>query len=199
MKLVKSFNLKDIREYEYTNDRNVLDLFKSFKICNLLELIIIGNNMCSEDDAINKLDTYLENGGSVLDAFLDIKEELTGKRKNEDSDTENSELIDISKYESLTELYDEYCAMLMKENFGYSEFWDLSTRNLFRIFETLSIKRQNEINQSLSLAHAQAAMFGQAMAGKLKRKPPQVKLTEDRSKKDVFSQASKLQSMFKGE
>lgn len=196
MKLVKRFYLKNIREYEENTNKNILDLLKAIKISNLLELIRIGNSMCSEDEAIEKLDEYIKEGNSVMDAFLDIKEELTGKRQNEEFDKENKELIDISKYESLTELYDEYCAMLMKENFGYSEFWDLSTKNLFRIFETLSIKRQNEINQSLSLAHAQAAMFGQAMAGKLKRKPPQVNLTNNNNKKDVFSQANKIQSMF---
>lgn len=183
--LIRRFRIKDIREFEDDNNANILKYFDTLKIEQIISLVSLGNGRCSEEEASEILDKYLENH-TFMDAVLEIKEALIGKGDNE-TDTEESDDIDITEYGSLTELYGLYCMQLMSIGFGYSEFWDLSTKDMYRVFNSINIKRQNEINQSLQLAHTQAALIGQAVWGKLQRKVPQVDLEKpkyDDSKMD---------------
>lgn len=177
--LVKNYKLDDIRKYEEETGNNILSYFNEIKFTGLIDLVRLGNNNCSEEEASDIIDAYFSRGFTYVDAMIEIKEKLLGKGANKSGDEEDSSLMDITGYGSLTQLYETYAWQLMSVGFpSYSEFWDLSTYSLYRVFSSIMIKRENDINQSLSLAHSEAGMIGAAVWGKLKGKPPQVKMAK---------------------
>lgn len=196
--LVRRFNLKDIRDYEDETNESILEYFNNISIFNLLKLVSLGNSRCTLEEASKILDEYLEEH-EFLDAVYEIRDKLIGKVRDDDSDKEIADSIDITKYSSLSELYDTYCMQLMSVGFSYSEFWDLSTNTLFKVFNSINIKRENEINQNLQLAHTQAALIGQAVWGKLQRKPPSVNLEKPITNEEELEIAAinRLEKIFK--
>jgi len=58
--LVKNFYLNDIKKYELEHEISVLSLFRNMSITNVVGLIQLGNNMCSEEEACGILDINLE-------------------------------------------------------------------------------------------------------------------------------------------
>ena len=196
--LVRRFNLKDIRDYEDETNESILEYFNNISIFNLLKLVSLGNSRCTLEEASKILDEYLEEH-EFLDAVYEIRDKLIGKVRDDDSKEEIADSIDITKYNSLSELYDTYCMQLMSVGFSYSEFWDLSTNTLFKVFNSINIKRENEINQNLQLAHTQAALIGQAVWGKLQRKPPSVNLEKPITNEEELEIAAinRLEKIFK--
>lgn len=49
--LVKNFYLKDIKQYEDETCNNILSFFDNIKFSNMIDLIKLGNNNCSEEQA----------------------------------------------------------------------------------------------------------------------------------------------------
>ena len=196
--LVRRFNLKDIRDYEDETNESILEYFNNISIFNLLKLVSLGNSRCTLEEASKILDEYLQEH-QFLDAVYEIRDKLIGKVRDDDGEEEIADSIDITKYSSLSELYDTYCMQLMSVGFSYSEFWDLSTNTLFKVFNSINIKRENEINQNLQLAHTQAALIGQAVWGKLQRKPPSVNLEKPITNEEELEIAAinRLEKIFK--
>lgn len=182
--LVHRFNLRDIREYEDEHNASILKYFDTIRVSNIIDLISLGNGKCSIEQASDILDKYLSSGHTLVDAMIEIRNMLVGEISDTDEEQVNN-TISTTKYNSLTELYEFYCMQLMSIGFGYTEFWDLSTKSLYRVFNSINIKRQNEINQSLQLAHTQAALIGQAVWGKLQRKAPHVTLDKPKGTEDA--------------
>ena len=46
MRVVKSLNLKDIREYELKTGDSLLEVVQELTVDNIIKLIILGNNNC---------------------------------------------------------------------------------------------------------------------------------------------------------
>lgn len=183
MKLTRNFYLRDIRKYEDTTGNNIISYFSTIKINNLLDLIMLGNNNCSKEEASRILDNYLFfNENSILTAFLEIREQLLGIGSNEDiedDDENNEDMIDISSYETLSALYNHFCMQLMSVGLRYSEFWDMTTSEMYSVFNSIVVKMQNETNRELSNYHTLAALIGASVWGKLPKEPPRVKLQKD--------------------
>lgn len=185
MMLVRGYRVKDIKEFEEENSVNILSYFNNISISNIIDLITLGNGRkCTREEAAEKLDEYLQDH-SLEEAILEIKEALIGKGANTEEDVDNPNLMNIEKYNSLTELYEEYCMQLMSLGFGYSDFWDLSIKSMYRVFNSIVIKRENDTNKDLSIAHTQAALIGQAVWGKLQKKAPQVDLRQEQMINDM--------------
>lgn len=168
--LVKRFYLKDIKKYEEENNVNLMTFFEDIKLSNVLELIKLGNGWCSDEEAANLLDRYLETH-SLRDALIEIKNCLLGK----DMVDEESDGVSVSEYDSLTAIYNDICFNLMSLGISYSEFWDMTTRDMYRAYESIQTKATNDLNRELFLYYTLAAMVGQAVWGKLQKQPPQVK------------------------
>lgn len=176
--LVTGFNLIDIKNYEINNRVSILDFFKEVKFENIIELIRLGNSNCSPTEAAELLDNYLKNGGSILDAILEIKEQLIGVGDNESEDTNK---IDISEYKSLTDLYIYYSMQLLSVGLSYQEFWSMNTREMYKVFNSIMIKVENETNTNLQNYHTLAAMVGAAVWGKLQKEPPKIEHSKYKS------------------
>lgn len=173
--LVINYNLLDIKNYEQETGNSILAFFDDIKISNILDLIKLGNGNCSEEKASQLLDNYLEHDGTLVDAMLEIKKILIGVGNNEDIDSE-ADIIDISDYDSLTDLYITFSMQLMSVGLGYSEFWSMTTKEMYKVFNSILIKMQNETNRELRNYHTLAAMVGGAVWGKLQKEPPKVDL-----------------------
>lgn len=60
MKLIKGFKTKDLRNFEKVNG-SILDMF-DVTTDNLVRLVQLGNGMCSEDEACDLIDEYMQEG-----------------------------------------------------------------------------------------------------------------------------------------
>lgn len=180
MKIIKNFNLIDIKRYEDETSNNILSFFDDIRFSNIIELVRLGNGNCSEEKASELLDDYLSTDKTLLDAVLEIKESLLGIGDNDDNDVADSDKMDITKYNSLTDLYIEYSMQLMSVGLQYNEFWNMNTKEMYRVFNSIVIKLQNETNRELSNFHTLAAMVGGAVWGKLDKEPPRVNMVSQR-------------------
>lgn len=179
--LIRHFYLKDIKEYEDETGYNILSFFGSLEINKMIDLVKIGNS-CTYEQACNLLDEYLEEH-TLLEALLEIKKSLIGVGDNNEEDIAEEDKIDITKYSSLTELYQNFCMQLMSFDVSYSEFWSMDTKDMYRVFNSLLIKMQNDTNRQLSNYHTLAGLVGQAVWGKLQKEAPQIKVVNEN--KDV--------------
>lgn len=184
--LVKNFYLKDIKKYEDETGNNILSFFNDIKFSNIIDLIRLGNNNCSEEQASEILEDYLaQDNNTILSVMLEIKENLIGIGDNNDNDVDDEDKIDITNYSSLTDLYNNFNMQLMSVGLSYSEFWAMNTKEMYRVFNSICIKIQNETNRELSNYHTLAAMVGGAVWGKLQKDAPKVNMTPVNTNKDV--------------
>jgi len=185
MRLAKQYKLTDIKEYEIENNVNIIKFFdECWNDINLIELIKIGNKNCSDEQASVILDMYLKEGNTVIDAYMEIKNCLLGDKK----DDESVEYLDVTKYSSITDLYNEMCMQIMALGVGYSEFWGMNTKDIYRVFDSIVIKINADTNRKLQIAHMQAAMIGAAAWGQLSKEPPHVELgyAKEKERDTVF-------------
>lgn len=197
--LVKNFYLKDIKQYEDETGNNILSFFNDIKFYNMIDLIRLGNNNCSEEQASNILEKYLveDDNNSIVSAMLEIKEALLGLGDNNDNDVPDEDKIDITSYNSLTDLYNQFNMQLMSVGLSYSEFWAMNTKEMYRVFNSICIKIQNETNRELSNYHTLAAMVGGAVWGKLQKDAPKVDMRPVNNNKEVDDDIAILNAKLK--
>ena len=196
--LVKNFYLKDIKKYEDETGNNILSFFNDIKFSNMIDLIRLGNNNCSEEQASEILEDYLaQDNNTIISVMLEIKENLIGIGDNNDNDVDDEDKIDITNYSSLTELYMHFNMQLMSVGLSYSEFWAMNTKEMYRVFNSICIKIQNETNRELSNYHTLAAMVGGAVWGKLQKDAPKVNMTPVNTNKDVDDDVAILNAKLK--
>lgn len=184
--LVRNFNLFDIKKYEASTGNNILQFFSNINIANLLDLISLGNGYCSIERASEILDAYFESGGTIFDAMIEIKEALIGTGDNsKENKSDDSSKIDISKYDSLTDLYITFSMQLMSVGLSYQEFWSMNTKEMYKVFNSIAVKIQNDTNRELSNYHTLAAMVGGAVWGKLQKEPPRIDITSKGDNEEV--------------
>lgn len=172
--IVKQFFIKDLKNYETDTGDSVIKLFNEFDIRNLLILISLGNGCCSIEDASIILDNYLieSEENSVISALQDIRKCLLGETASETDDTQEG--IDITKYRNITALYNEICSQLMSSGINWSEFWDMTTTDIYLAYDGIRTKNNNELNKELAMYHNLAHMVGAAVWGKLGNEIPRV-------------------------
>lgn len=184
--LVKQFYLKDIKKYEAETGNNILSFFDGIKFSNIIDLIRLGNNNCSEKQACEMLEKYLaDSDNTIVSVMLEIKERLLGIGDNIDNDVPDEDKVDITNYNSLTDLYTQFNMELMSVGLSYSEFWEMNTTEMYKVFNSICIKIQNETNRELSNYHTLAAMVGGAVWGKLQKDAPKVNMAPINRNKDV--------------
>lgn len=170
--LVSRYYIKDIKEYEDINRKSLLDNFKDMTIDGLIELIKLGNRNCDDDTAYKILDDYLSEDKGLEDAYIEIKECLFG----DSEDVEDGSGYSIENYKDMTEIYSEMCSDLMGVGVSYGEFWDMTTTDIQRAFNSLVSKLERDINRDLVNSHTLAAMIATAFAGKLPKEPPEIEI-----------------------
>lgn len=84
MKLTTKFGTYKIAKYEKATGKSVMDLLDvgNFEVNKIVNLISLGNNYKTEEEAYNKLDEYLaDENNSLISAYFDLLKEMDGDLK----------------------------------------------------------------------------------------------------------------------
>ena len=183
MALVKRFYVRDIKKYEEDNDLNLLlhfnDMLKGMYIRtpHLVDFVVLGNGMCSRERACDLLDNYLlDDTHSIYDAVNEIKDKLLGYK---DDGVENEDDLSINDYDNFTDMLSEVSMELLKFGVGYSEFWSMTTADMYRMLARLNKNKEDQLNEQLQLAYNEALLTAAAVWGKAPSEAPKVSLTGD--------------------
>lgn len=180
MGLIMGYKIKDIKEYEFKTGKNILKMFEQMRFSDALDLISLGNGGCGIEKAADILDNYLKEH-TYIEAIIEIRNALIG----DSGETDGHDKMDITKFNSLTDLYIHFNMQLMSIGLDYNAFWSMTTKEMYKVFDSIKIKMQNDINRDLQNYHTLAAMVGTAVWGKLDKKAPQVNLTDNKYSGDV--------------
>ena len=185
--MVNKCYLKDIKDFEERTNINVLSLFESFSISNLILIFSIFYKDMQEQEICEIIDSLFSEGYTIEKIFIEIRDILLGYKveDNEIDEEDNIEKPDITgsfedirQYKFLSDFYMHLCMQLMSLGMSYSEFWSLTTRDMYKAFDAIQQKMVFDYNRQMQLAHSQAAMIGGAVWGKLDKKAPQIDIEE---------------------
>ena len=175
--LVKKYYLQDIKNFEEENNISLLNYLNEVSILGLIHLVMLGNKNCNEERAGFILDNYLMMDGNTIEtAYLEIKRVLLaeGYIENKEDNDNTKEKIDTKEYRNLTEIYTKLCFQMMEVGVSYSEFWSMSTYDMYQAFNHINRKVINETNKQLEMAYVQAGLIGSSVWGKLPNEVPRV-------------------------
>ena len=171
MRLIGDIKLKDIRNYERYNSISILEKLQDRSISTIIDMIMLSNNIENREDACSLLDKYLEDEENTIDsAIKEIVDNLTGGKFTK-SDTSLSKGY-VEENISYSEILEKFNQELMAYGISYSEFWDMTVEDMYRVAEGIVYKIETEFNMYLQKAYMSASMNAQALCGKLPKKPP---------------------------
>ena len=171
MQICKEFIIREVLDYELNNDINIFDELSQANLFIILDLIKLGNK-CDDAEAESIFNKAVEEYG-YDEAVKELAYELIGRRPDED------EKNNIDKnYSSFSEVLEDFYNNIQSvdKNFGLSEFWNISTRYMYKYADGVQKRFISDKNQELQSQFSNAMMFGQMLAGKLKECP---QLNED--------------------
>ena len=171
MQICKEFIIREVLDYELNNDINIFDELSQANLFIILDLIKLGNK-CDDAEAESIFNKAVEEYG-YDEAVKELAYELIGRRPDEDEKNN----VD-KKYSSFSEVLEDFYNNIQSvdKNFGLSEFWNISTRYMYKYADGVQKRFISDKNQELQSQFSNAIMFGQMLAGKLKECP---QLNED--------------------
>ena len=171
MQICKEFIIREVLDYELSNDINIFDELSQANLFIILDLIKLGNK-CDDAEAESIFNKAVEEYG-YDEAVKELAYELIGRKPDED------EKNNVDKnYSSFSEVLEDFYNNIQSvdKNFGLSEFWNISTRYMYKYADGVQKRFISDKNQELQSQYSNAMMFGQMLAGKLKECP---QLNED--------------------
>lgn len=171
MQICKEFIIREVLDYELNNDINIFDELSQANLFIILDLIKLGNK-CDDAEAESIFNKAVEEYG-YDEAVKELAYELIGRRPDENEKNN----VD-KKYSSFSEVLEDFYNNIqtVDKNFGLSEFWNISTRYMYKYADGVQKRFISDKNQELQSQFSNAMMFGQMLAGKLKECP---QLNED--------------------
>lgn len=171
MQICKEFIIREVLDYELNNDINIFDELSQANLFIILDLIKLGNK-CDDAEAESIFNRAVEEYG-YDEAVKELAYELIGRRPD-DNEKNNVD----KKYSSFSEVLEDFYNNIqtVDKNFGLSEFWNISTRYMYKYADGVQKRFISDKNQELQSQYSNAMMFGQMLAGKLKECP---QLNED--------------------
>lgn len=167
MRLTKEFIIKDILNYESTEDINIINELQNLSLDVVIDLIKIGNQ-CSYERA---LEIYDE-ASKEMD-LQGIVEQLAVELIGREPDDNNDKNIDNKEFKSLSDIFENFYNELqtVDEKLTLTEFWSLSTRYMYRYADGVKQRYIFDKNKKLRDDYDYIAMFSSALNGKLKKCP----------------------------
>lgn len=192
--IVNNCYLKDIRDYEEKHKINILSLFEKVTFENLIQILNVFYKDLSEEELCQMIDNYLSEDNGVSDLFIELRNSLLGydvdkdiKRIKEDEEKDISGTYeDITSYKYLSNFYMHLCMQLMSLGMSYSEFWSLTTKEMYQAFEAIQQKMVMDYNREMQVAHTQAALIGGAVWGKLSKEAPHIDIEDLRDPDELI-------------
>lgn len=191
--LVAKCYLKDIREYEENTGKNLLRLFDNISIRNLVTLLKIFNKGIADGEIYLVIDSYLDQYG-LVEAFEEVKTALLGYKEDEEEQKTQKEeqdiegtADDVNSYQFLYDYYMHLGMQLMSLGITYTEFWSLTTKEMYQVYEAIQQKMILDFNRQMQIAHISAGLTGGAVWGKLPDKAPRINEEEFREEDTVIN------------
>lgn len=178
MTLAKEFLVKDIINYELTNDVNILEELEQGELYIILDLIKMGNG-CSDEDAEDIFTRALKDM-DLSEIVNEIAECLIGKQEtNKETTSEEKQ-----KYKNYSEILLATFENLQSvgDTLTYSEFMSMNTHMLYRYADGVQKRYINDKNAAYRDSFENAAIFAGTIFGKIKE-PPQIKESDINKKK----------------
>ena len=185
--MVTKCYLKDIKDFEELHDINVLRLFERFSMNNLILLFSLFYKGMSDDDICKMIDSLFEQGYNVEKLFLYLRNILLGYKVKDREDDEDEQIEkedktgtyeDIRQYDKLSDFYMHLCMQLMSLGMSYSEFWSLTTADMYKAFEAIQQKMVYDYNRQMQGYHILAGLIGGGVWGKLPKEAPQINMED---------------------
>lgn len=162
--LIKEFIIKDIINYELVNDVNILEELSYGNFDIVLDVIKLGIK-CSDEDALKLLEEYIDKYG-YEQTIKYLAYDLIGK---EPSDTDDK--TDVSDYKLFSDILETFYNEIqtVDKNLSLSDFWNISTRYMYRYAEGLKSRYTFNLNQQSKEQFLNAETFLGLLFGKLKK------------------------------
>lgn len=176
--------LQSIRKYEDRTQNNVINFLDNFSINNIIQLLCIIYDTENEDEICKIIDSYISEDKDLFSLYEEVKDIILGYKSSEvenNTSTENEEpsvIEDVSNYKFLSDFYMHLCMQLMSLGMSYSEFWSLTTKEMYQAYSAIREKELYDMNKSLYLIWLQSGYTGAAFAGKLPKQAPQIDINE---------------------
>ena len=119
-----------------------------------------------------------------MDLYLELRNVLLGYTVNKcDIDEEEKEdntgtFEDVKQYRFLSDFYMHLCMQLMSLGMSYSEFWSLTTYDMYKAFEAIQQKMVYDYNRHMQGYHMLAGLIGGGVWGKLPKEAPQINMED---------------------
>jgi len=192
--LVNKCYLKDIKEYEESHDVNILTLFEKITFSNLIQILSVFYKNVPEDELYNIVDNYLMEGHSLEELIVEIRNNLLGydvERAEQRIDEDETNAIagsydDIRSYRYLSDFYMHLCMQMLSLGMSYSEFWSLTTKEMYQAFDAIKQKMVLDYNRQMQGYHTLAGLIGGGVWGKLPKEAPQIDLEDLRDPDEII-------------
>lgn len=191
--LIRKCYLKDIKEYEEKHRVNILTLFNNISVKNMKELLSIIYRTDDEDLLYNVMDEYIDDEHGVFDLMTEIRSIILGydenNIKNLDEEKQNeikNTYEDVTSYEYLSDFYMHLCMQLMSLGMSYSEFWSLTTKEMYQAFEAIQQKMVMDYNRHMQEYYNLAGLISSGVWGKLPEKVPFIDIEELRNPDEII-------------
>lgn len=191
--LIRKCYLKDIKEYEEKHRVNILTLFNNISVKNMKEILSIIYRTDDEDLLYNVMDEYIDEGHGVFDLMTEIKNIVLGYDENKikNLDEEKQKEIkdtyeDITSYEYLSDFYMHLCMQLMSLGMSYSEFWSLTTKEMYQAFEAIQQKMVMDYNRHMQEYYNLAGLISGGVWGKLPEEVPHIDIEDIRDPNEII-------------
>ena len=191
--LIGKCYLKDIKEYEEKHRVNILTLFNNISVKNMKELLSIIYRTDDEDLLYNVMDEYIDEGHGVFDLMTEIKNIILGydENKHKALDEEKQKEIkdtyeDVTSYEYLSDFYMHLCMQLMSLGMSYSEFWSLTTKEMYQAFEAIQQKIVMDYNRNMQEYHTLAGLISSGVWGKLPEDAPHIDIDDTKDPNEII-------------
>lgn len=174
--------LKDIREYEDRTQINVVTFLETFSVDNIIQMLSIIYNNEDIEFICNLIDEYIDDDHDYYDLYNEVRNILLGYDMNEqgnntsENNEEASTFEDISSYKFLSDFYMHLCMQLMSLGMSYSEFWSLTTKEMYQAYSAIKQKMVIDYNRDMQNYHTLSLMIGGAVWGKGLKEAPHVDL-----------------------
>ena len=191
--LIRKCYLKDIKEYEEKHRVNILTLFNNISVKNMKELLSIIYRTDDEDLLYNVMDEYIDEGHGVFDLMTEIKNIILGYDENKikNLDEEKQKEIkdtyeDVTSYEYLSDFYMHLCMQLMSLGISYSEFWSLTTKEMYQAFEAIQQKMVMDYNRHMQEYYNLAALISGGVGGNLPEEVPHINIEDIKDPNEII-------------